>query len=213
MAAKHAGELSDPALLSGESCVTDMTDIRASRGPGVYGVIHPVPDTMATGDVHEMRRKLRSGFWQLTQASEAGTRQALVLGNAPKKAGATDRRVVITQPITVSATVTGQSTGALGVTYVEPDVVRHYVAAVENQTGMQVQHDPACTAVALGAAGVGFRSPRTWMSIPETQVPAHDYGARLLLEVRSKVNPLPPAVSGGVGIVLELVCDQVLVVG
>jgi len=179
----------------------------------VFTGLYTVLDTMATDDVHAMRRKLRSGFWQLTPASQAGTRQALVLGNAPKKAGATDRRVVITQPITVSATVTAQSTGALAVSYVEPGVVRHYVTAVENQTGMQVQHDPACTAVALGAAGVSFRSPHTWMSIPETQVPAHDYLARLLLEVRSKVNPLPPAVSGGVGIVLELVCDQVLVVG
>ena len=179
----------------------------------VFTGLYTVLDTMATNDVHAMRTKLRSGFWRLTPADEAAGRQALVLGNAPKKVGATDRRVVIAQPITVSATVTAQSTGALGVTYGEPDVVRHYVAAVEKQTGLAVQHDPACAAVALGAAGVSFRSPQTWMSIPETQVPAHDYGARLLLEVRSKVNPLPPAVSGGVGIVLELVCDQVLVVG
>ena len=175
---------------------------------GLYAVL----DTMATNDVHAMRTRLRSGFWRLTPLDEACKRQALVLGNAPKKAGATDRRVLVAQPITVSATITGQSTGALGVRYREPDVVLHYVAAVHEQTGLPVQHDSGCTAVALGATGVSFRSPQTWMSIPEDQVPAHDYGARLILEVRSKPNPLPPAVSGGAGIVLELVCDQVLVV-
>lgn len=168
---------------------------------------------MSSHDVHAMRRQLRLGFWRLTTPDEAVTRQALVLGNAPKKPGATDRRVVVTQPITVAATVTAQSTGALGVAYDNADIVQKYVASVQQQTGIGVQHDPRHGAVALGPSGVGFRSPVTWMSIPETQVPAHDYGARLLLEVRSKVNPLPPAVSGGVGIVLELVCDQVLVVG
>lgn len=168
---------------------------------------------MSENDVHEMRRKLRSGFWRLTPADEAASRQALVLGSAPKKSGSTDRRVVIGQPIVVSATITGQTTNALGVTYGEPDVVRRYVDAVQQQTQMTVQHDPGCSAVALGATGVSFRSPKTWMSIPEDQVPADDYGARLMLEVRSKVNPLPPAVSGGVGIVLELVCDQVLIIG
>ena len=175
--------------------------------------LYAVPGAMVDHDVHEMRRKLRSGFWRLTPANEAASRQALVLGSAPKKAGSTDRRVIIAQPIVVSATITAQTTNALGVTYWEPDVVRRYVDAVQRQTQMTVEHDPGCAAVALGATGVGFRSPKTWMSIPEDQVPASDYGARLMLEVRSKVNPLPPAVSGGVGIVLELVCDQVLVVG
>lgn len=167
---------------------------------------------MSSHNVHDMRRTLRSGFWRLTTADEALSRKALVLGNAPKKSGATDRRTVVVQPITVAGTIKGQSTGALGVSYVDADIVENYVAAVQKQTGMNVQRDPSHNAVAVGPSGVGFRSPVTWMSVPETQVPGDPYSARLLLQVRSKVNPLPPAVSGGVGIVLELVCDQVLVV-
>ena len=104
---------------------------------------------MSSHDVHAMRRQLRLGFWRLTTPDEAVTRQALVLGNAPKKPGATDRRVVVTQPITVAATVTAQSTGALGVAYDNADIVQNYVASVQQQTGIGVQHDPRHGAVAL----------------------------------------------------------------
>ena len=69
---------------------------------------------MVDHDVHDAPQ-LRP--WRLTPANEAASRQALVLGSAPKKSGSTDRRVIIAQPIVASATITAQTTNALGVTY------------------------------------------------------------------------------------------------
>ena len=168
-------------------------------------------NNMAECDVHSLRRTLRSGFWRLTPVDEAGTCQALWLGNPPKS-GRADRRMCVAQPVTVEATVVGQSSGFLSVQWsdVAERVVEAYAQAVRSQLGLPL---PVSPQVRIGQAGVCFRCPRSWKSIPEEDVPAEAYRARLLMDCRSKENPLPPAVSGGEQIVLALVCDQVLVVG
>ena len=185
-------------LYRGESCVMDITDMRGRSAQRV--VTHELYAHVAQYH-HELARRPRHappaalGILAPDNIGRSCDAPSAGAGERAKKAGSN-----------------GQAS-ALGVAYDNANIVQKYVASVQQQTGIGVQHDPRHGAVALGPSGVGFRSPVTWMSIPETQVPAHDYEARLLLEVRSKVNPLPPAVSGGVGIVLELVCDQVLVVG